>query len=179
MVINGDVISYSLISSHLHLKDIFKNSSWCSHHCLYSKLKVLSFSLIVLNLFISSAQWIFFTHMYGQMRTVFECSQSNCLWPYFVCSVAPGYFHFPFMLSCWYSMLYLSTFFFDLPIYFLKLKQSNRYTLGWLVGSSFGLFFWQRTCCHFSPYAMVISFPIFLNSRFIFRLMFGIQSNFA
>ena len=47
-------------------------------------MKVLSFSLIVFNLFISSASRIFLSYMYGEMRTVFGCSQWNCPWHSFV-----------------------------------------------------------------------------------------------
>ena len=36
-------------------------------------------SLIVFSAFISSASEIFLLYMYGEMRTVFGCSQSNCM----------------------------------------------------------------------------------------------------
>ena len=39
-------------------------------------------------------------------------------------------------------------------------------------------FFWQRICRRFFPDVRLISFPIFLNSHFIFGLMFGIHGNF-
>ena len=65
-----------------------------------------SFSLIVFNLFISSASRIFLSYMYGEMRTVFGCSQSNWPWNYFVCSVAQADSHFPLILSCWCSILW-------------------------------------------------------------------------
>ena len=112
------------------------------------------------------------------MRTVFGCSQSNWPWHSFVCSVAPDDSHFPLILSCWCSMHRVRTLFFDSPIYFPLHEQTNWYTPGWLFGSSLGLLFWQRICCRFFPDAKAISFPIFLNSCFIFGLMFGIQGNF-
>ena len=111
---------------------------------LFKTVKVLSFSLIILSLFILSASHIFLLCMYGEMRTVFGCSQLNCPRHSFVCSVAPDVFHFPLMLSCWCSMHRVSSLFFNSPIYFPLQEQSNRYTPGWLFGSSFGLFFWQR-----------------------------------
>ena len=136
---------------------------------LFKTVKVLFFSLIVFSLFISSASQIFLSYMYGEMRTVFVCTQLNCPWYSFVCSVALDDFHFPFMLSCWCSVHGVRTIFFE---------QSNWYTPGWLFGSSLGLYFWQRICCRFFPDLKAIYFPIFLNSRFIFGLMFGIQGNF-
>ena len=39
-------------------------------------------------------------------------------------------------------------------------------------------FFWQRVCCRFFPDMKTISLPIFLNSRFLFGLMFRIHNNF-
>ena len=109
------------------------------------------------------------------MCTVFWCSQSNCPWHSFVCSVARNDSHFPLMLSCWCSMHCVRSVFFDSPIYFPLHEQSNWYTPVWLFGSGFGLFFWQRICWRFFPDVKAISFPIFLNSCFIFGLMFGIQ----
>ena len=141
-------------------------------------MKVLSFSLIVFSFFISSASWIFLSYIYGEMRTVFGYSQSNCPWHSYVCSVAPDNSHFPLMLSYWCSMHRIRTLFFDSPKYFPLQEKSNWYTRGWLIGSSLGLFFWQRICCRFFPDVKAISSAIFLNSRFIFGLMFGIQGNF-
>ena len=146
---------------------------------LFKTVKVLSFSRIVFSLFISSALWIFLSCMYGEMHTVFRCSPSNWPWHSFVCSVAPDNSHFPLMLSCWCSMHRVRTlFFFDLLIYFPLLEQSNWYIPGWLFGSRLGLFLSQSICCGFFPDVKIISFPIFLNSRFIFELMFGIQGSF-
>ena len=111
------------------------------------------FSLIVFSLFILSVSWIFLSYMYGEMRAVFECSQSNCPSYSAVCSVAPDDFHFSLMLSCWCSIYCVRTLFFDSPIYFQLHEKSNWYTLGWLFGSSFGLspltenllqIFWRR-----------------------------------
>ena len=68
--------------------------------------------------------------------------------------------------------------FFDSPIYFPLHEQSSWYTLDWLFGTSFSLFFWKRIYCRFFPDVKAISFPIFLNSRFSFRLMFEIQGKF-
>ena len=65
---------------------------------------ISTFSSIVLHLFISRALRIFLSYIYGEMRTVFVCSQSNCRWHSFVCSVAPDDSHFLLMLSCWCSM---------------------------------------------------------------------------
>ena len=145
---------------------------------LFKIVKLLSFSLIVFSLFISSTSWIFLSYMHGKMWIVFGRSQSNCQWHFFVCSVAPDDSHFPLMLSCWCFMHHVRTLFFDLPIYSPLHKQFNWYTPGWLFSSSCGLFFWQIICCRFFPNVKAISFPIFLNSRFIFGLMFGIQGNF-
>ena len=107
-------------------------------------LKVSSFSLIVLSLFISNALWIFLSYMYGELRTVSGCNHSNCQWHSFVCSVAPFDSHFPLMLFCWCSLHRVSTLFLDSRIYFPLHEQSNWYTPRWLFARSFGLFFWQR-----------------------------------
>ena len=56
----------------------------------------------------------------------------------------------------------VSTLFFDSPIHFPLHEQSNWYTSGWLFGSSFSLFFWQRICCRFFPEMKAISFPFSL-----------------
>ena len=140
---------------------------------LFKTVRVLSFSLIVLSLFILRASRIFLSYMYSEICTVFGCSQSNYPWHSFVCSVAQDDFHFPLMLSCWYSMHPVSTVSFDSPIYFPLHQQSSWYTPGWLLSSSFGLFFWQSICCRFFTDVKTIFFPIFLNSRYIFGVMFG------
>ena len=141
-------------------KEVSKNLSWRNHHCPYPKL------------------WRFCPFRYGEMHTVFGCSQSN--WPChsFVYFVDPDDSHFRLILSCWCSMHHVRTPFFDSPIYFPLHEHSNWYTPGWLSGSSSGLLFWQRICCRSFPDVKAISSLIFLNSRFIFRLMFGIQDNF-
>ena len=128
------------IETSLDLKVWFsKNSSWSNHPLSQFKtVKVLFFSLIVFSLFISSASRIFLLCMYGEMRAVFGCTQSKCLWHSFVCSVAPDGSDFPLILPCWCSMYHARTLFFESPIYFLLHQQSNWYTPGWLFGSSFG-----------------------------------------
>ena len=68
----------------------------------------------------------------------------------------------PLMLSNWCSMQRVNTFFFDLPIYLPLHKQSNWYTLGWLVHNSFGLF-WYRMLCKFFSGLKVMSLFTFLN----------------
>ena len=65
-----------------------------------------------------------------------------------VCSVAPDDSQLPFMISCWWPIQRVSTFFFDSPIYLPLLEQSNWYTPGWLLGSNFALF-WHRMLCKF------------------------------
>ena len=130
-----------------------------------------------LSLFILSASQIFLSYMYGEMRTVFGCIQSNHPWHSFVCSAAQDDSCFPLMLPCWCSMHCVScTFFFDPPIYLPLHEQSNWYSPG--CGSSFGLLFWQRIYCRFFDDVKAVCFPIFLNLHFIFGLMFGIQGNF-
>ena len=142
---------------------------------LFKTVKVLSFSLIVLSLFISSALRIFLSYTYGEMHNVFGWRQSSCPWHSFICSVAPDDSHFPLILSCSYSLHRVSILFFDSPMYFPLHEQSNWYTPGWQFGGGLGLFFWQRICCIFFSEVKAISFPIFLNSSFTFGLMFGIQ----
>ena len=108
---------------------------------LSKTVRVLSFSLIVLSLHVSRTSRIFLSYIYGEMCNVFGCSQSNCPWNSFVCSVPPDDSYFPFMLCCWCSMHRVSTVFIDLPIYFLFHEQSGWYTSGWLFGNSFGYSF--------------------------------------
>ena len=135
---------------------------------LFKTVKVLSFSLIVFSLFISSASRIFLSYMYGEMRTVFGCSQLNWPWHSFVCSVAPDDSHFPLILSCWCSMHRVRTLFFDSPIYFPLHEQSNWYTLGWLFDSSLSLFFWQGNLLQIFSRRKGNIFPYFLEVTFYF-----------
>ena len=122
---------------------------------LFKTAKVFSFSLIVFRLFISSVSWI--SYMYGEMRTAFEWSQSNCPWHSFVCSLVPHDCHFPLMLSCWCSMHRVRTLFFESPKYFPLHEQSNWYTPGWLFGSSLGLFFREFVVDFFPTWRQYLS----------------------
>ena len=125
---------------------------------LFKTVKLLSFSLIVFSLFIWSASWIFLSYLYGEMHTLFGCSQLNWPWHSFVCSVATNDSHFPHILSCWCSMHHVRTLFFDSLLYFPLHEQSNWYTPGWLFGSSLGLFFWQRIYGNIFPYFLELTF---------------------
>ena len=137
---------------------------------LFQIVVVLSFSIIALSLFIWSTLRTFLSYMYGEMCTLFRCSHSNCPWYSFVCSVATYDFHFLFMLSCWWSLHRVSTFFFDSSIYFPLHKQSNWYTPGWLFGGSFGLFFLQRLYCKFFSQCEGNFFPNFLELTFFWTV---------
>ena len=96
--------------SHFHEKRFPKIGRDISPLSLFKTMKVLIFSLIVFRLFISSGFFsrIFLSCMYSEMRTIFGCSQSNCPWHSFVCSIAPDDFHFPLMLSFFLTHQYIS-----------------------------------------------------------------------
>ena len=66
--------------------------------------------------------------------------QLNCPWHSRQCSVAPELSHFPLKLSCWCSMVLVMTFFLVSPIYRALRVQSNWWTPGKLLRSSFDLF---------------------------------------
>ena len=123
--------------------------SYC-HHCLFSTLNFLSVLCNVFNLFISRTSGTFFIYMFDIPTIVLGWIQLNCSWHYLVCLVATDDSKLPFVLSCWYSMQRVNTFFFDWPIYQPLLEQSNWCTPGWLLGSSYGLF-WHRMFCKFLP----------------------------
>ena len=137
-------------------KKVCKNLLWRNHHCPYLRLwKLCLFQeLFLAYLFRGHRGSSFHTCM---MKCILssDAAKSNWQWHSFVGSVAPDDSHFPLMLSCWCSMHRVRT----LSFFFL-------------------LFLWQNICCRFFPDVKVISFPIFLNSRFIFELMFGIQGSF-
>ena len=82
-----------------------------------------------------------------------------------------------YLLSCWCSMQRANTFLFDWPIYLPLYDQSNWYTAGWLLGSSFSLF-WHRMLCKFLPDVKVMSLFTFLNSFLIFGPILGIHGIF-
>ena len=61
---------------------------------------------------------------------------------------------------------------FDLPIYLPLHEQANWYTLGWLLSSSFGLF-WHWILCKFMSDMKVMSLYTFL--KFIHNFWFNIR----
>ena len=73
----------------------------------------------------------------------------------------------------------VNIFFFDFPIYLLLYEQSNWYISGWLLGSSFGLF-WHTMLCKFLADVKVMSLSLFtfLNSFLIFDPMLGTHGIF-
>ena len=77
------------------------------------------FDLLLLHfdLLISSNSLIFLPLYLASLDNVFGFSQLN--WPchFKQCSVAPELSHFPFMLSCWCSIVLVITFFFVSPTY--------------------------------------------------------------
>ena len=111
------------------------------------------------------------------MEIVLGWIQLNCPWHSLVCSVAPDDSQLAFMLSCWYSTQRVNTFFFDSPIYLPLHEQSDWYTPGWLLGSSFDLFRY-RMLCEFLPDVKVMSLFTFLNSFQIFGPILGFHRIF-
>ena len=124
---NGFLFSRRVVSS---------CSWWHSRHCL--GLVLWTFYVFnVLNLFISRASHTVLLYMFDIMVIVLGWIQLNCRWHSFGCSVAPDDSQLPFMLSFWCSMQ-------------RYLPCMNNSTSGWLLGSSFGLF-WHRILCKFLP----------------------------
>ena len=132
---------------------------------LFSALNVLSVSINVFSLkyiFISHASCTFLLYIFDITAIVVGWIHLNCPWHSLVCSVVPNDYQLPFMLSFWCSMQSGNTFFFDSPIYLPLHEQCNWYTPGWLLGSSFGLF-WHRMLCKFLPDVKVMFLFTFLN----------------
>ena len=119
------------------------------------------------SLFISRASRTFLLYMFDITAIALGWIQLNCPCRSLVYSVAAVDSQLPFMLPCWCWMQRVNTFFFDSPLYLPLHEQSNWDTPGWLLGSSFGLF-WHRMLCKFLPDVKVMSLFTFLNSFLIF-----------
>ena len=92
----------------------------CHHRDLYS-----IYYCYILIFIISSDSLIFLLLYLASLDNVFGCSQLNWPWHSKQCSVAPELSHFPFMLSCWCSIVLVITFFFVSPMYSALQLQFN------------------------------------------------------
>ena len=99
------------------------------HVFVLTKLPALWFIfdllLLHLNLLVSNGFLIFLFLYLSSFDYVFGCSQLNWLLHFKQCSVAPELSHFPFMLSCWCSIVLVITFFFVSPMYSALQLQFN------------------------------------------------------
>ena len=85
----------------------------------------LNLLLLHFNLMISSGSLIFLLLYLASLDNVSCFSQLNWPWHSKQCSVAPELFLFPFILSCWYSIVLVAAFFFVLPMYSALQLQFN------------------------------------------------------
>ena len=110
----------------------FKIVNFSQQRCLcicFDKVAIIAiyiqFTTLHFDLIISSDSLIFLLLYLASLDNVFGCSQLNWPWHSKQCSVAPELSHFPFMLSCWCSIVLVITFFFVSPMYSALQLQFN------------------------------------------------------
>ena len=139
-------------------------SWWRSHQCLCLVFWTFYRFHLMFWVYLSQRVHAPFLYMTGITAIVHRWIQLNCPWHSLVYSVAPNDSQLPFTMSCWCSMQRFN--FFYPPIYLSLHEQSNWYTLKWLLGKGFRLF-WYRMLCKSLLVLKVMSLFTFLNSFLI------------
>ena len=125
---------------------------------IYIRFTILPFDLII---FIDSL--IFLLLYLAYLSNVFGCNQLNWPWYSKQCSLAPELSQFPFMLSCWCSIVPGITFFFVSPMQSALQLKFNVKTPGQELGISFD-WFWHKMDFRLAPNVNTVLMSFFLNS---------------
>ena len=106
--------SYLLCNGFFDCAMHFQNLNKGVHVFFLTKLPSLRFTfnllLLHFDLIISSDSLIFLLLYLASLDNTFRCSQSYWPWHSKQCSVAPELSDFPFMLSCWCSIVLVTLF---------------------------------------------------------------------
>ena len=155
---NGFLFSGKVVSS---------CSWWRSHHCPCLLLWTPYLFCLIFSVYLSQGLHAPFICLCLALLWLFLDESSRIVLDTLWCVQWSNDSQLPFILSCWCLIQCVNSFFVDSSIYLRLHEQVNWYP-GWLLGSSFGLF-WQRMLCKFLSVVKVMSLFTF----FVFSLTFG------